>query len=252
VNGWRFETPELAAPIIEQTAVTEWRGTAAVGGTVIVEGDVDGVPGSGSGPLLVHSRDWSADTVLFILENAGMGFGPDTLPEHPDSLGDLGKHLGDWLISVFQRSVEGDSGPNQGVWYLTQVPLQALSRIRINYVALADSSDFWFLQPKGGPATQCTRSRVAPFLPKVEEHEGLTLSLNPASHAGVWRNELNLQVPPAVEHVVALGSWEALEAAVQQAASPGITDAVKKHRHQTEPGGTVPAVPWCNFKYFQP
>jgi hypothetical protein len=30
---------------------------------------------------------------------------------------------------------------------------------------------------------------VAPFLPKVEEHEGLTLSLNPASHAGVW--ELN-------------------------------------------------------------
>jgi hypothetical protein len=158
---------------------------------------------------------------------------------------------GSLVARAAEQLGEERRGPNQGVWYLTQVPLQALSRIWINYVALADSSDFWFLQPKGGPPTQCTRSQVAPFLPLVEEHEGLTLSLSPPSHAGVWRNELNAQVPTAVEHIVALGGWGALQVAVEEAALPWITLAAQKRDHKSEPGGTVPPVPYpCNFKYF--
>jgi hypothetical protein len=207
--------------------------------------------GSGSGPLLVDSRDWTADTVLYILENRGMGSPPDTLPQHPDKVGQLGNHKVWTDIFVVERAAQDSSGPNQGVWYLTQVPLQALSGIRINYVALAVYSDFWYLQPNGGPPTQCRKSHVVPFLPLVEEHEGLTLSLSPPSHAGVWRNELNLHVPTAVEPVVALGGLDDLLAAVAQAAEPWIEDAIRKHMH-TSDGGIVDSVPYCNFKYFQP
>jgi len=62
------------------------------------------------------------------------------------------------------------------MFYFTEVPVEALSRIRINRIALSTNSDFYNLQPKNASPGKCKRSDVVPFLPLVEDHEGLTLS----------------------------------------------------------------------------
>jgi hypothetical protein len=139
-------------------------------------------------------------------------------------------------------------GPNGGVFFFTQVPVQALSEIRINRVALAVNSDFYLRQPKNNaPAGKCTRADVLPFVPLAEAHEGLTLG--PNSHAGVFRRELNNGVPQATEGVAALNDLSLLQTKVDQAAQSGIQSAATLSLDQIN-GGTVPPIPYCTFKFY--
>lgn len=143
------------------------------------------------------------------------------------------------------------SGPNQGVFYFTKVPVDAESRIQINRAALRLNSDFYLLQPRklrmGDPPDKCVRADVLPFLPLVERHEGL--HLEPNSHTFVFRQELNQTVPQATEHVVSLGDVALLQSLADAAAQPGIQAAVQKAQDQIN-GGTVPPVPYCSFAFF--
>ena len=88
---------------------------------------------------------------------------------------------------------------------------------------------------------------VVPFLPKAEKHEGLTLA--PESHAGTFRRELNLRVPQATEHVVALNDASLLQTKADAAAQPGI-EAAFSNSDDLKDGGTVPPIVHCDFTYF--
>jgi hypothetical protein len=245
VRQWRFASPLLSDTIIVDTTLLQWAGPAATSGTVMVRGDVDGVVGKGSTSLTVTARDWTQDTVRFRVEDQF----PNALPEKPTREGELGDHAG-FAQATAVPEVLGYivSGPNTGVFFAIRVPLDGLSRIRMNRIALSSGSAFYFRQPAhSNDPNKCTRSQVVPFLPLAEAHEGLTLS--PTSHAGVFRNELNRLVPQAVEHVVALNNITQFINRVDSAAAPGIAAAHNASRDQIN-GGTVPPVVYCKFKYF--
>jgi hypothetical protein len=250
ITEWRFEAPELSAPIVEASTSATWPGIAATGGTVRVKGTIGGTPAEGSGPLDVAARTWGSgpDTVAFKITPVT----PSALPERPTRVGLLGN-----TAAVAGGAVKPDgfaqipSGPNKGVLYVTTVPVEAESRVDINRVALSLNSAFYLLQlkklRKGDPPDQCIRADVLPFLPKVEQHEGL--HLEPGSHSFVFRQELNLHVPQATEHVVSLGDVSLLQGRADAAAQPGIQAAALKARDQIN-GGTVPPVPYCRFAFF--
>jgi hypothetical protein len=98
-------------------------------------------------------------------------------------------------------------------------------------------------------STACTREDVVPFLPVVEEHEGLTLA--DSSHAGVFRRELNRTVPSASESVIAQDPTVLLVKA--QAATQAPIEAAARTADDQKDGGVVsPAKYHCApFKYFQ-
>jgi hypothetical protein len=252
MSEWRFESGKLSQAITHPTIDTMWGGPVVVDGTVRARGQVNGKAASGSARLSVTPRTWSADTVQFRVINEGMG----ALPPRPTKSGDLGVTVptaGDYAPAGFFAQV--DSGPNQGVLYAVRVPVSAEAKISINTTALRDSSDFYFNQPikrknqSGGRLPICARSEVAPFLPKVQAHEGLTMVST--SHAATFRRILNEQVPQATEGVVALRDLALFLDKVKQAAAPGINDAKAKSQDTDRPGGTVNPVPvTCTFNYF--
>jgi hypothetical protein len=259
VSEWRFDGPDLSGPVTEQSASTTWSGTAATAGTVRVQGEVNGVAGSGRGPLVVSARQWSAangDSVKYsqqeLLQQS------DALPDHPTAYGNLGRH--DPIAGALPGNndyTQVSAGPNNGVFYLVKVPVEAISRIHLNRVALAVNSDFYNLQgakrknKPGDPLPWCARADVPPFLPKAIDHEGLGSPPPAGSHADVFRRELNARVPQAVEDVVALGDLAALQTNASAAADPQIAAAVQIS--DDAPTGTVAAVQIaCWFMFFTP
>lgn len=120
-------------------------------------------------------------------------------------------------------------------------------------MALAEFSDFWYRQPKNrqyrpNQLPTCSRADVVPFVPLAEAHEGL--HAEPGSHTGVFRTELNRQVPQATESVVALNDLSLLFDKADAAAQPAITSAQQLARDQNQ-GGTVPPIQVdCYFKFF--
>lgn len=245
VTEWRFESPEIPQPIVEATGSSTWSGLAVISGAVQVKGTIHGAQRQGVGSLTVSARDWSQDTVAFELTEVS----PNGLPARPRRVGELGNHQGfaqGYLPPGGFQEILG--GPNKGVLFFTKVPVQALSEVRINRVALKIQSDFHRRQPKNNPPPgRCRRADVMPFLPLAEAHEGLTLA--PDSHAGVFRRELNNGVPEATEAVVSLNDLSLLQTKVDQAAQQGIQNAAALSRDQSN-GGTVPPIPYCNFRYF--
>jgi hypothetical protein len=233
---------------VEASTSTTWSGVAAATGIIRVKGTIGGVPANGDGQLIVAARNWSGDTVAYRIRQVT----PSALPARPTRVGELGNTgavAGGFVAAGGFSQIT--SGPNQGVLYVTQVPVKAESRVDINGVALSLNSDFYLLQPKklkkSDPPGTCTRADVLPFLPEVERHEGL--HLEPNSHTFVFRRELNLNVPQATEHVVSLGDIALLQSLADAAAQPGIQAALQKAADQIN-GGTVPPVPWCNFAFF--
>ena len=135
---------------------------------------------------------------------------------------------------------------------MTSVPVEALSRISINRVALQVNSDFYNLQPAIAKGKFCGKPDVAPFLPLAEAHEGLGNPPPINSHAGVLRDELNKQVPQAAEDAVALDQ-ASLELVVAQKVRAGIASAKLKSQDAPPAGqGIVSAIQYCEFKYFKP
>jgi len=172
VTGWTF-TSTAGDVVTRQTSDVTWTGQLVVDGRIDVTGTVAGHPASGSASVTVTARDWTQKTVNHRVEE-------DTvrkLPTHPAQPADLGTHepfAQAYLPPNAHPQIQ--SGPNEGMFYFTEVPVEALSRIRINRVALSTNSDFYNLQPKNASPGKCKRSDVVPFLPLVEDHEGLTLS----------------------------------------------------------------------------
>lgn len=83
----------------------------------------------------------------------------------------------------------------------------------------------------------------------AEDHEGLN-GPKPASHAYVFRQELNNRVPALTEKVVALNDIALLQQKADAAAQPGIVAA--QQISDDQPVGTVPGIPYCDFKFFKP
>lgn len=193
VSEWRFEAAELSGAVIEQSASTTWSGTAATAGTVTVQGEVNGVAGSGDGPLVVSPRQWSAangDTVKFSQVEEPQQ--TDLLPDRPLAYGNLGRHVGvAGALPGPNDRTQVAGGPNNEVFYLVEVPVTAVSHIHLNRVALAVGSAFYNLQgtkrknKPGDTKDWCARADVPPFLTTAINHEGLGSPPPAGSHAAV-------------------------------------------------------------------
>jgi len=245
MNEWRFESQGLTTPISHLSTATSWFGTVAVSGNVRANGDLDGAPSTGSTFLTVNDRDWSQKTVPHQVTEIQ----PSGLPTRPIRVGELGNiaNLAGTLAPPESFSII-PSGPNKDVLYLVEVPVHALSQIRINRVALSVGSDFHNRQPKkNAPTGKCVQADVVPFVPVVEAHEGL--GLQPASHAGVFRTQLNRRVPQSVEAVVAQDLSELITRGESASQGP-IATAQDLAGDAGNGNGTVPAPVYCPFKYF--
>ncbi len=260
VTDWRFDSPDLTGPVTEQSTSLTWAGTAVASGTVTVQGSVNGTTASGKGNIVVSARSWSAssgDTVSY--SETELGQQQDILPDHPTRYSNLGNHAA--LADAYLPSngyTQISSGPNREVLFFTKVPVQAISQISINRIAMAVASDFYNLQgtkPKnqpGSPLPYCVRADVPAFLPKAINHEGLGSPPPSGSHAAVFRAELNQRTPLAVEGVVALRDITELLTKASAAAQPAISTARQIAADQDN-GGTVAPIPVsCNFRFFTP
>lgn len=246
ISEWKFTSPDLSAPIVEQTSDTIWKGIAATGGEVSIAATLGGDPISGRGNIVVQARDWSADTVRYqVVEKAQTG----VLPEKPTRVGELGataNHGG--IFPMLEHYKQITSGPQKGVWYWLHTPAQGESWIYINHTALATNSAFYLRQPTNVTKPgSCTQADVVPFLTPLEAHEGL--NVEPGSHAGVFRQKLNELVPKATESVVSLGAAQDLDSTTTAQTADEFNQATIYAKDSIN-GGTVPPVPYCNFKFF--
>lgn len=246
VSQWMFETPDLSAPIMEGTSAAQWTGVAAVGGTITVEGTINGQSAAGRGTLSVAAREWNGpgDTVAYQVINVQ----PNGLPVDPTNSAELGEYQPDARAFLPPSGhPQVSAGPNAGVFYFTQVPLNAEADVYVNYVAMQVGSDFYLRQTPNRHGQFCAQSDVPGFVPVVEAHEGL--HLEPGSHAYVFRQQLNLLVPPATEALVGLSEDELLSKAA--AAISGPTQQAATVATDVQFGGTVqPAQYPCKFRYF--
>jgi hypothetical protein len=259
LTQWKFKTNQFTDSIVENSSVTPWQGKAVVSGTVTATGTVDGIPVSGTSNLTVTNRTWSVatgDTVAYSQEELMQL--SDALPDRPTKLEDFGQHVGLVTGQVGPDNAERvATGPNQGVMFLTKVPITAKSALSINRRALTKDSEFYLLQyPKrkqrpGGQPPWCGQPDVLEGPPYVIAHEGLGSPPPLGSHARVFRDELNKRVPPALEPVVALGTnTNALTSRVQSAAQVPIAEA--QTLSKDAPYGIVQGSSWpqCQFIFF--
>jgi hypothetical protein len=251
--SWKFEGPALSGAITESSTSTTWSGVIATAGTVEAHGTLAGSDATGTTQLGVTARTWNqpSDTALFSIAPGGTG----PLPEHPTGVDQLG--FTDPQAEAFTAPDNYaliTNGPNDGVLYVTKVPVRALVTVYVNYVAMSLGSDFYNKQPKrrtgiGNVFPTCSRDDVLAYVPKVEAHEGLHMETG--SHSYVYHQELNRLVPQLTEPVVALGDVEALRANAQSAAEPGFSQAYELARDLGKGGGTVlPIVDECKFRFY--
>jgi hypothetical protein len=176
----------------------------------------------------------------------------DTLPIHPLRLGHLGatKNIAQVAGGVSDYT-QIQSGPNTGMWYFTDSPVEAESWIYVNYAAMSLNSDFYLRQPINGPATKCKRVDVLPFVPVVEVHEGRSEPPPSMSHAGVFRDTLNAIVPQVTENLFNLSLATLFEAAELASAQPIARARQRAGDMPPNGSGIVPPAQWyCTFKYF--
>jgi hypothetical protein len=213
---------------------------------------VNGAPDTSAGILTITPRNWfgfTHDTAQY-----SMTVGQGTLVDEPPTIGGLGVTANGYAVdsnpSIWPIA---SSGPNEGYSYSSVVAIKAFSNISVNYAALQDSSTFWFNQNTTAIDTLCARTDVAPFLPKVEAHEG-TQSDDKESHSYVYRRQIN---------ILGWNLWEAIvgssrESAWVMALSAGfmahqpaavLSDDEYPNGHSGNTEGTVPAVPYCTFLY---
>jgi hypothetical protein len=247
MTGWTFTSTrgDVITRTADSVANTAWSGALVIDGRIDASGTVAGQAKSASANVTVTARDWSQKTVYYTVQDET----PNGLNPQPDSAAELGQFRGyaDASFGPPDRVAQVAAGPNQGMFYPIEVPVAGLARIWINRVALADGSDFYNLQPASAQPPQCSQADVVPFLPLAEDHEGTTLS--PTSHAGVFRDVLNQQVPQPTESVTALNDIGLFLDRVTSAAAPGIAAAVQDSKDMSQ-GGTVPPIHYCLFTYF--
>lgn len=202
VTRWQFNGGGLLHTESLTSAIT-WEGPAVAGGTVQVEGRINGLAASASTSFTVTRRNWSGRQARISVQEP-----PATdLPLRPTVVGKLGHiHLERAGISGFRPDgtplyVQVMSGPNTGFLYWDDVPVVAELIVHVNRAALTVGSDFWRQQPSLKPSPdRCSRADIEPFVPVVLDHEGI--GFGPRSHAGLYRAEVNRRVGPAMEDIV--------------------------------------------------
>lgn len=214
ISAWHFDPDSSGLTRVDRSVdVTDlsWAGRMATSGTVVVDGTVDGTPGSARAHINVTARDWSQVFPAFSTNEID----PGSLPEVPDSLGDLG-HIGFHPSTLGTSVKEIMGGPNRGLNYLSAPPYAIEARINVNTVALAVKSRFWFNQPpqryvRPDGTEGCARRDVVPFIPVIRRHEGV--GLFPGSHARFFQDTLFAETGLSLEAVVGNSGWSVLNVA---------------------------------------
>jgi hypothetical protein len=211
ITDWRFISASGEMVVREQqVGMTTWSGQLVADGVVEVTGTVDGQAASGSAAVSVTPRDWTNKAVPS--EHSAPGQGP--LDPHPTRMeGQLGKsELGlQRRQGVENPHVElvGDGGPNDGFFYLTDVPFYTQTLAYVNYDALQSGSDFFNLQYAQdttiGGVRWCGQPFVTGVVPLIEAHEGVTPASQPNSHIGIFARHVQDVTGPQVEPIVGFG-----------------------------------------------
>lgn len=243
VSKWTFFGLAVPSTVTEPTSSTTWSGLAAFGGTVLVEGTVDGDPKSGNGNFTITGRDWSQLKAVHVASEI---FSPP-LPVRPTKEADLGETVSITLGYVpADRIAQITSGPNKGWYYATAVPIIDSSKIRINRAAMAGGSDFYKKQhPAQG---YCPKSEVLAFLPKAIAHEGLNFEVN--SHSWAYSTTLDQTIGDLVEGAVG-AIPEELSANARDLAGPAV-DKANAASGKIDDDFPVPTLNNCKFRYYAP
>lgn len=141
------------------------------------------------------------------------------------------------------RSRRCSRAPNAGAFYLIDNPVKVIAQVRVNYVALSVNSDFYNRQRNQPTGPWCGKPQVVPFVPVVEQHEGL--NFEPNSHTGLYRATLNTQSGPAMEPLVAM-SFDLLQDGATAALQPIRTAALLNSDRADSQFAPV----YCAFRYF--
>lgn len=198
VTGWSFTTLDgyRVDRQIGQDSKT-WQGRLVVDGDVTVTGTVGGV---GSGPtsarVAVRARNWAGRVTL--KDHAIVS--PSTMPARPTAFDGQfgvtalalpvnGATMSQWSVTIL------DEGPNNGFFYLTDLPVTVETRPQVNTNALNGTSDFYRIQEARqktiGGITYCAQSYVLGIIPTIQAHEGYDPPSQPLSHAGIYRRHVD-------------------------------------------------------------
>ena len=193
VTGWTF-TSATGDVVTRSTSDQTWTGQLVVDGRIDVTGTVAGHAAMGSTSVTVTARDWGSKTVRDNLTTPG----PDGLPIRPTAfegqLGVTSLHLRVRQDLSNYAALIADGGPNNGFWYMTDIPFETFDTARVNYPPMTQGSDWYLIQyPKDrrvGGIAYCGQPRVLTLRPLVEAHEGTAPANQPNSHVGIFINDV--------------------------------------------------------------
>lgn len=250
-TAWRFEPADASLPVVNRPAGEggnhDWGGVLVASGTVFVTATVGNAELSTSAALTVTPRNWEGKAVGITVAGPRCA-GPNELPVHPTK----DENLGHAAFVVQPTAPLGyGSGPNEGYWYLTDIPGTVYDTVTINCAALQQGSDFWRLQDQETGAVvigtrSCTRADIPRIEALVKAHEGLRRDAA-GSHAQTYMDEFERLAGPRFESVVGAGTvtW----APGDDLDSIG-TAAAAYSRQTTDSGPQNPFTPGCRIRYF--
>ncbi len=251
-TAWRFEPADPNLPVVNRPGGVEsheWSGLLVAGGTVVVTATVGGATLTASAPLVVMPRNWEGKAVsIDILPRCAS---PEQLPLRPSRPQDLGNST---FKPVFTVPIEYASGPNEGYWYLTDVPARIQDSVLINCAAMEEGSEFWRAQVRIRPnviggTRPCTRADVLRLRKLVEAHEGLERDA-PNSHAKLYMDEFERFAGPRLEPVV--GPASSQDDVVQAVLDITAAAAVASGRIDDPASADNPFRPGCELQFTQP
>jgi len=203
VTGWSFRDSTPDNLVIRQLnpSALSWSGTMAVRGTVVVVGQINGAPASGSTAVQVTARSWTS-SMKTVKDHSVI---PTTFDSKPDSFSKLGhaelelphdSNVNRWLGSI------SDDGPNNGYIYLLDLPPVTRTVSQVNNKAINDTSSFYRKQEQRNKKINglwfCAKSVVWPGVLRnlSVKHEG-AVSPYPSpdtlqnSHPGIFRRHVD-------------------------------------------------------------
>ncbi|HEX8393739.1 MAG TPA: hypothetical protein VF665_15470 [Longimicrobium sp.] len=229
VEGWKFTgtdsrgvvyvNPDLDAG---DGAVTDlvWEGKMALSGTVEVRARIgDGQLETRQAPVTVIARDWfqepipSRITRLNTLQEYNAAV-PDTrylLPDYPTQDHELGRSL---QRAEAREPAEvlgfiNDYGPNHRLAYMAAVPVRISMAVFV-HPELENRGQFYRRQAEQLPARAahppCLQGHWSNYLNETLIHEGADYAgrpVDPRSHNGVFRREIQARAPAVLEDLVA-------------------------------------------------
>ena len=247
INEWRFRgrAPFAYVQVTETLSTNTWAGPVAASGAISAHGTLsDGSTNSGSARVMTEYRRAFLDSLPDILKQEDSAA---DLPVRPDSVSKLGHvHVpvgtSAWLDFGWYDSLP-KGGPGSGYLFFKKVPIRVLLTIHINRVALKESSAFWFNQRKNRQGTWCSRADVVPFVPVVEQHEGI--NWDQGSHTERFRAKLLQIAAVGMEPVVGRNDTE-----LQAQGDTFASKLVKAAADSSDVADSFPPQ-YCNFQYFR-